>query len=167
MGNSSSSDDTTKEVVKKIGSFALAVSYFTPAVIVTGPATAAVGTFGVGMRIAGEIKDDDGLKETGNFFMGVASDAAIDGISGGAIDGVKKCGTMVKLVKTGCEAYSSASDEVNRVSGKPFIPTPDPQKTVYIAKNIKYFLWVISKCKLCQAIIEKKVNWGQLVLWYS
>jgi hypothetical protein len=137
MGNNQSGEDAVFEVVKKAGSVALAVSYFTPAAAITGPMTVVGGLTGVGMEAIGYATDNEDLKKAGSFYREMATDAAVDGISGGAIDGVRKYGTAVKLIKTGCEAYSSASDETNRACGKPFIPTPDPQMTLFVAKNIK------------------------------
>jgi len=135
MGNNQSGGEVAASIARKVGSVALAVSYFTPAAAITVPITAGAVVAGGTVTAIGYAADAEDAKKVGKWTLGLATDAAVDGISGGAIDGLKKCGTVVKLVKTGCEAYSSASDEVDRVSGEPFIPTPDPQKTLYIAKH--------------------------------
>jgi len=36
----------------------------------------------------------------------------------------KKCGTAVKLLEMGCEAYNIACDEAHKAAGKPFISSP-------------------------------------------
>ncbi|CAG8476207.1 1570_t:CDS:1 [Paraglomus occultum] len=138
MGNSQSGEDVAFEVLKKVGSVALAVSYFTPAAAITGPMTVVGGVTGLGMEIAGEAMDNDELKKAGSLYRGMAIDAGIDGIAGGALEGAKTCGKAAKWLKMGCEAYNNASDDFHRATGKPFIPTPDPQTTLYVAKNIKY-----------------------------
>src|SRR6185312_13449086 len=106
MGNSQSGEDVAFEVLQKVGSVALAVSYFTPAAAITGPMTIVGGVTGLGMEIAGDAMDIEGLKKAGSFYRGMTIDAGVDGIAGGALDGAKTCGTAVKWLKTGCEAYS-------------------------------------------------------------
>ncbi|CAI2200185.1 6635_t:CDS:1, partial [Funneliformis geosporum] len=74
--------------------------------------------------------------EVGGFFRGLAFDAAIDGVSGGAIEGVKLSKGAAEVIKVGCETFSKVSDEVDKINGE-YIPTPDPQTTLLFAKNIK------------------------------
>ncbi|CAI2164602.1 19010_t:CDS:1, partial [Funneliformis geosporum] len=79
MGNSASTGDVILDIGRKVGSVALAVSYFTPAAIVTIPATAVVGTVGLTTEIVGRAIDNETTREVGGFFRGLAFDAAIDG----------------------------------------------------------------------------------------
>ena len=82
--------------------------------------------------------DDDNAKKVGNWFGGLALDSAIDGVSGGALDGIKTCGQAIKVVKTGCEVYSAATDETFKHYPSPdFLPNSYPKMTLFMAKNIK------------------------------
>ncbi|CAG8586080.1 7330_t:CDS:1 [Paraglomus brasilianum] len=140
MGNSNSSEDVATEIVKKIGSTALAISYFTPAAIVTGPATAVIAGGGLITEGIGHLTDNDDCKEVGGFFRGLGIDAAIDGVAGGALEGVKMSKGVAEFAKAGCEGFSRMSDDCNRAAGQFFIPTPPPRETLFVIKNIKHLI---------------------------
>jgi len=135
MGNNQSGGEVAASIARKVGSVALAVSYFTPAAVITVPITAGAAVAGGAVTAIGYAADAEDAKKVGKWFGGLALDATIDGISGGALEGVKLNKAAAEAIKIGCETWSNASDEVDRVSGKPYIPTPDPQKTLYIAKH--------------------------------
>ncbi|MCE8159049.1 MAG: hypothetical protein I3270_01380 [Candidatus Moeniiplasma glomeromycotorum] len=141
MGNNQSGGEIAAEVGKKVGTIALAASFFTPIGPVTGALTAGALVTGGTVEIIGRATDDEEAKKVGKWFRELGMDATIDGISGGAIDGIKTCGTLIKVAKTGCEAYSAASDETFRHGiaspSLSSVPNPDPKMTLFLAKNIK------------------------------
>lgn len=127
------------DVFKTIGSVALAASYFAPIGPVTGAITAGALAYGGTVEIIGHATDDEDIKKVGRFVWTMAKDAAIDGIAGGALEGVKIHKGVAELTKVGCEARSKAEAETYRAAGKPYIPTPDPKDTIFFAKNAKFF----------------------------
>ncbi|CAG8570213.1 957_t:CDS:1 [Ambispora leptoticha] len=140
MGNNQSGEEIFADVVRKVGSVALAVSYFTPAAAITVPITAGVAVGGLTATAIGHAADVEDAKKAGKWLRGLAFDAAIDGISGGALEGVKLSKTAAEAIKMGCEVWSSAEEESEKLKHfnrqEFYIPTPDPQKTLLVVKNL-------------------------------
>jgi hypothetical protein len=91
----------------------LTVSYFTPAAVVTIPAT--VGTVGAGAIVGGIglATDSDDAKQVGGFFLQMGLDAASDGITAGGIKAAKGAKDIARVYST----YSKASDMARGVHG--------------------------------------------------
>jgi hypothetical protein len=106
-------DDYGGEIFKKVGSIALATTYFTPLGVVTAPMTAvAVGTGGV-MWAAGKASDNDELKKAGGIIFGTAFDAAVDGLSAGTLNAGAPA--IAKLTKTVCKGISELGDMKDKI----------------------------------------------------
>ena len=132
-------NEQSKSVAKKIGSAALAVSYFTPLGAVTGPLTVAGVVGGYAVEKAAEANGDDDAKEVANFIKGLSIGAAIDGLSGGTLNAGAL--TAAKVTKKVCQVYSGANDIVDMVNGE-YIPGMATSKEIGTVANhvIKYGL---------------------------
>ena len=82
------------DLTKGVAATALAVSYFTPAVIVTGPLTVGAGI----LVAANEIKNDGKLDEVGEHVKDITVGAVVEaaGIGMGMIPGVSRALTRKK-----------------------------------------------------------------------
>jgi hypothetical protein len=105
-----SDDEQRIEVLQRLGSLALTVSYFTPAAAITIPATVAGGAVGLGVEAYGHIADDNEAKAVGGFFRGVALDAVADGISAGGIKAAKGAKDVARI-------YSAVNAQIDMARG--------------------------------------------------
>lgn len=106
-------DDWGKDVTKKVGSIALATTYFTPAVVVTGPLTAGVLAGGATAWTIGQITDEQEMKDIGGDMFGFAFDAAVDGLSCGTLS--VSAPAIARLTKATCQAISELGDLKDKV----------------------------------------------------
>jgi hypothetical protein len=132
-------NEQSKDVAKKVGSIALATSYFTPAVVVTGPATAVGVAGGYIIEKAAEAEGDNDVKEVAKFIKGLSFDAAVDGLSGGTLNAGAPL--VAKATKKVCEGISFYEDAKDMATGE-YIPNmPGPSQRADIAKMVvKYGL---------------------------
>jgi hypothetical protein len=135
-GNSQSSESAGEAVFKKVASVALAASYFTPAVVVTGPLTAG----GIaGSMVAGGIglaTGDEDAKKVGSFLGEITVGAAVDGLSAGTLN--SGAPVIAKVVKKGCEAASFISDAKDMAEGT-YIPMSGPRENGEVLKLVSKY----------------------------
>lgn len=113
---------STEDVVKKIGSVALATSYFTPLGAITAPMTAVAASAGGAMWAVGKVSGEDDLKGAGK--------STVDGLSCGTLNA--RAPLIAKGVKTTAQVISTYNDVKGSVSGE--MPTGNPRTNGAIAR---------------------------------
>ena len=114
-------NEQSKNVAKKLGSLALAASYFTPAVVITGPLTAGVAVGGATTWTVGQIADDKEAIDVGGAMFGFALGAAADGVSGSTASTVLAQGA--KVIAKGVNIYNEAQDIKDGMKDGVYIPS--------------------------------------------
>lgn len=99
-------DDWGKSVTKQVGSIALATTYFTPAVVVTGPLTAGAILGGGSAWAIGKATGDEDARKIGGFVFETGIFAAIEGFSGGTLG--PNAPALARWVKDTCEIANEA-----------------------------------------------------------
>lgn len=149
MGNNNSVGEVIADVGKAVGSVALAVSYFTPAAAITVPLTVGAGVAGGVIKAIGHITDDEAAKKVGGWFGELAVDAAVNGISSGALNGTIASSVAGKKqtlmwIKNGCEVWNELSPKKDMAeainTGKAPIPTPSATDTIFFLENSEVIL---------------------------
>jgi len=137
-------NEQSRSVAKKIGSIALATTYFTPLGAVTGPMTVVAAGTGGAMWAVGKASDDDGLREAGDFFFWTAFDAGVEGLSAGTLNaGAPAIAKLTKEVCKGINELGSIKDKIEALERRGvYIPSElSPQQRAQFVTNIlKYGL---------------------------
>jgi len=123
-------DDYGGEIFKKVGSIALATTYFTPLGVVTAPMTAVAAGVGGTMWAAGKASDNNDLKKAGGIIFGTAFDAAAEGLGAGTLN--SGAPAIAKITKTVCEGYNVAGDMLDPSSRG----IPGPRERATLATHI-------------------------------
>ena len=127
-------DDYGGEIFRKVGSIALATTYFTPLGVVTAPMTAVAAGVGGTMWAAGKASDNGELKKAGGIIFGTAFDAATEGLGAGTLNAGAPA--IAKVTKTLCQGYNGAGEILERSHG-----VPGPRERAALATHIvKYGL---------------------------
>ena len=132
-GNGQSNESAGETVFKKVASVALAASYFTPAVVVTGPLTAggiagSVVAGGIGLATGNE-----DAKKAGAFLGEITAGAAVDGLSAGTLN--SGASSIAKVVKKGCEVASFVGDAKEMAEGT-YVPMSGPRENGEVLKLV-------------------------------
>ena len=106
-------NEQSRDVAKKVGSIALATTYFSPLGAVTAPMTAVAAGTGGAMWCFGKASDNDDLKEAGGFIFGTAFDATVDGLSAGTLSA--SAPAIAKLTKEVCKSISEIGDMKDKI----------------------------------------------------
>lgn len=123
-------DDYGGEIFKKVGSIALATTYFTPLGVVTGPMTVVAAGAGGTMWAAGKASDNDELKKAGGIIFGTAFDAVAEGLGAGTLN--SGAPAIAKITKTVCQGYNAAGDILDPSSRG----IPGPRERATLATHI-------------------------------
>jgi len=124
-GNSQSNESAGEKVFKKVASMVLAASYFTPAVVVTGPLTGGGAVAGLATEIIGHATDNEDAKKVGGFFREITVNAAVDGLSASNLN--SGAPVVAKATKKICQGISVINDARDIAEGTylpPIIPGP-------------------------------------------
>jgi len=135
-------NEQSRGVAKKIGSIALATTYFTPLGAITGPMTVVAGATGGSMYLLGKATSSEDLRDAGGLIFGTAFDAGIEGIGAGALNGAS---SIAKLTKEACKVINELGDMKDKIEALErrgvYIPAGTPQQRADFVNNIlKYGL---------------------------
>ena len=135
-------NEQSRGVARKIGSIALAATYFTPLGAITVPMTAVAGATGGSMYLLGNATSNEDLRDAGGLIFGTALDASVEGIGAGALGGAS---SVAKLTKEICKGISELGDMKDKIEALErrgvYIPAGTPQQRADFVNNIlKYGL---------------------------